>query len=74
MLFLRSGLLAAAYTDLCSTLGRQVAVTFPNDEVSNAVAVGIGADGALLVRPSEAAASEPLREIRAADVVHVRPE
>ncbi len=69
----RSGL-AAAYTDLCSTLGRQVTVTFPNDEVSNAVAVGIGADGALLVRPSEAAASEPLREIRAADVVHVRPE
>jgi BirA family biotin operon repressor/biotin-[acetyl-CoA-carboxylase] ligase len=66
--------LADAYTQACSTLGQRVRVTQPNNQVLIGQAVGIGPDGALLVRADGAEPTSAPIEIRAADVVHVRPE
>lgn len=68
----RAGLVEA-YTLLCSTVGARVSVSLPSGEVFVGTALGVGTDGALLVRADLALPTDPPREIRAADVVHIRP-
>ena len=60
--------LAAAYTELCTTVGREVRVDLPGAGALRGTATGIDADGRLLL--------ESLGEhvaVGAGDVVHVRP-
>jgi len=63
-----SGLLAA-YRALCATLGRDVRVELPANQVLEGVAEDIDADGCLLVRP---AGASTVTRVSAGDVVHVR--
>ncbi|RRR97567.1 biotin--[acetyl-CoA-carboxylase] ligase [Glycomyces terrestris] len=51
------------------TLGRQVAVSFPNGRSLTGRAVGIDADGRLRVDPGDG----PVETVAAGDVVHLRP-
>ncbi|MFD0272610.1 biotin--[acetyl-CoA-carboxylase] ligase [Kitasatospora sp. NPDC127111] len=64
-----SGLLPA-YTDRCTTLGREVRVHLPGDRELLGEAVAIDGDGRLVVRTPDGAR----RAVGAGDVVHVRPE
>ncbi len=66
--------LLQAYQHRCTTLGRQVRVDLGGGEELLGTAVAITADGALQVKPSSGAngKSQPLIEIRAGDVIHVR--
>jgi BirA family biotin operon repressor/biotin-[acetyl-CoA-carboxylase] ligase len=68
----RSGL-REAYLQACATVGQRVQVSLPDGQVLIGTALGVGLDGALLVRPDLDLPNAPPREIRAADVVHVRP-
>ena len=60
--------LHAAVTARCSTIGRRVRVSMPGDQTLEGVAVGLDADGRLLVDADGA-----VQAISAGDVVHVRP-
>ncbi|MFF7989870.1 biotin--[acetyl-CoA-carboxylase] ligase [Kitasatospora xanthocidica] len=62
--------LMRAYTDRCTTLGRQVKVHLPGDTELVGEAVAIDGDGRLVVRTPDGAR----RAVGAGDVVHVRPE
>jgi BirA family transcriptional regulator, biotin operon repressor / biotin---[acetyl-CoA-carboxylase] ligase len=63
-----SGLLAT-YRALCATLGRDVRVELPADEILEGVAEDIDADGCLLVRPANASTAT---RVSAGDIVHLR--
>lgn len=66
-----SGGLAAGYSDRCTTLGRAVEVHVGGGTVLAGVAVGIGPDGALLVRAPDAP-DAPVLPVRAGDVRHLQ--
>jgi BirA family transcriptional regulator, biotin operon repressor / biotin---[acetyl-CoA-carboxylase] ligase len=51
------------YRNLCETLGKQVLVTLPGSEILEDVAIAISEEGSLLLKT---------REIRVADIVHLR--
>ncbi|MDN3357057.1 biotin--[acetyl-CoA-carboxylase] ligase [Actinomadura sp. DC4] len=59
--------LRAAYRELCATLGRQVRVELPGDEVLTGTAVDVEEAGRLVVR-----AADGDHLLSAGDVVHVR--
>lgn len=59
--------LAAALTARCGTIGREVRVELPAAEAVTGLAVGIDADGRLLVRSGDV-----VRPFSAGDVVHLR--
>lgn len=61
--------LRAAYADVCSTLGREVDVHLPADEVRRGEALAIDARGALVVSSTEGTFT-----VGAGDVIHVRPQ
>jgi len=61
--------LAAAYRERCLTLGREVRVLLPGDDVVHGIAGDVDADGRLVVRP---AGGGPDRALGAGDVEHVR--
>jgi len=58
------------YRRLCATLGRQVRVELPGDELVEGKAVEVAVDGHLLV---EVDGGRALRRIGVGDVVHLRP-
>jgi BirA family biotin operon repressor/biotin-[acetyl-CoA-carboxylase] ligase len=60
--------LSAAYSELCSTLGRGVRVDLPTGEVLVGEAVRIAPGGGLVVRTDDGETT-----VGAGDVVHVRP-
>lgn len=70
------------YLHRCDTVGRRVRVLLPGDTVLTGTAIGIDADGRLLVRPADGDApgtadgdprsGRPVA-VSAGDVVHVRP-
>jgi BirA family transcriptional regulator, biotin operon repressor / biotin---[acetyl-CoA-carboxylase] ligase len=64
----RSGL-RARYTELSGTIGRQVRAELPGGQALSGPAVGIDADGRLLVGSSSGTGTVP---VAAADVVHLR--
>jgi len=67
--------LALAYSQRCSTIGRNVHATLANGEVLVGLAEGIGQDGSLFVRPQRAQPGSGTPEIvhlRVADILHVR--
>jgi BirA family transcriptional regulator, biotin operon repressor / biotin---[acetyl-CoA-carboxylase] ligase len=64
----RSGV-GAAYRERCSTIGRDVRVELPGDQVLVGAAEGVDDDGRLLVRARDG----EVRALAAGDVVHVRP-
>ena len=51
------------YRELCRTIGQNVSATLPDGKVVEDLAIGISEDGSLLLRS---------REIRVADIVHLR--
>jgi BirA family biotin operon repressor/biotin-[acetyl-CoA-carboxylase] ligase len=61
--------LRMAYADVCSTLGRQVEVHLPGDEVRRGEALDIDARGALVVSSADGTFT-----VGAGDVIHVRPQ
>lgn len=63
-----TGALHAAYTGMCSTVGRAVRVGMPSGEDLDGDAVAVDADGRLLVRSAHGTTA-----LGAGDVVHVRP-
>ena len=63
-----SGLLAE-YRAACATLGRQVRVELPADQVLAGLAADVDAGGRLLVRPADAPSATA---VSAGDVVHLR--
>lgn len=63
-----AGGLAAAYRDLCTTVGRRVRVHLPGDHVLEGTATGVDSQARLLVRGPDGE-----RALSAGDVVHVRP-
>lgn len=64
----RSGL-RARYTELSGTIGRQVRAELPGGQALSGPAVGVDADGRLLVGSSSGTGTVP---VAAADVVHLR--
>lgn len=64
----RTGELRAAYSAVCSTLGRTVEVHLPDGQVTVAEAIDIDAHGSLVL-----AGDEGTTVLSAGDVVHVRP-
>lgn len=64
--------LRPVYTDRCATIGKRVRVLLAEGRELVGQAEDIGADGSLLVRPSEGAHGRGLIEVRAADVRHLR--
>jgi BirA family transcriptional regulator, biotin operon repressor / biotin---[acetyl-CoA-carboxylase] ligase len=66
----RASGVAPAYRERCTTIGRQVVVHLPGDDLLAGVAEGVDDDGCLLVRPADGSA---VRALAAGDVVHVRP-
>jgi len=71
--------LRAAYLEHSGTIGRQVRAELPGGQALSGLAVGIDADGRLLVRSSSATepggAADPVGSVvavAAADVVHLR--
>lgn len=60
------------YRSRCDTIGRQVRVELPHGSPLEGVAVGVAADGALLVRPDGAGDGATPTAVHAGDVVHVR--
>ena len=60
--------LQAAYTGLCDTLGRTVRVQLPSGDDLTGEAIGVDAEGRLLVRTEHGVTT-----LGAGDVVHVRP-
>jgi BirA family biotin operon repressor/biotin-[acetyl-CoA-carboxylase] ligase len=64
--------LLEVYRSRCDTIGRQVRVELPNGSSLDGVAVGVAADGALLVRPDGSADDATPTAVHAGDVVHVR--
>ncbi|WP_304451840.1 biotin--[acetyl-CoA-carboxylase] ligase [Nocardiopsis sp. YSL2] len=60
--------LAAAYRELCVTIGRRVRVHLPGDGLLEGVAAGVDGDARLLVDGPEGRTA-----LSAGDVVHVRP-
>lgn len=68
--------LRQAYTTRCATLGRRVRVQFANDRPIVGIAEALSPDGALQIRtlsPHPRSQPMPLIDVRAADVVHLRP-
>jgi BirA family biotin operon repressor/biotin-[acetyl-CoA-carboxylase] ligase len=65
----RTSGLRAAYLKSCDTLGRQVQIALPSEEVLAGEAVGVDDEGRLLVRPG--IGGLPVA-VAAGDVVHVR--
>ena len=61
--------LRTAYTDVCSTIGREVDVHLPGDEVRRGEALHIDARGALVVSTGDGTFT-----VGAGDVIHVRPQ
>jgi len=61
--------LRRAYADVCSTLGRQVEVHLPADEVRRGEALDIDSRGALVVSSDDGTFT-----VSAGDVIHVRPQ
>jgi len=61
------GVIVAEYRTLCSTIGMDVRVELPVNQLSG-IARGIADDGALIVE-----ANGELHEVAAGDVIHVRP-
>lgn len=61
--------LRTAYADVCSTLGRNVEVHLPGDEIRRGMALDIDSRGALVV-----SADGGTFTVSAGDVVHVRPQ
>ena len=59
---------AAAYADVCSTLGREVDVHLPGDDVRRGEALDVDDRGALVVSTADGTFT-----VGAGDVVHVRP-
>ncbi len=66
----RSGL-RAGYTRRSGTIGRQVRAELPSGQALSGSAVGVDADGRLLVRSSSSAGATEV-PVAAADVVHLR--
>jgi len=66
--------LLEAYRSRCDTIGRRVRVELPRGEPLEGTAVGVAADGALLVRPAGTEEGTPPMAVHAGDVVHVRSE
>jgi len=68
--------LRAAYLERCGTIGRQVRAELPGGQALSGPAVGVDADGRLLVRSSSATdpagAAGSVVAVAAADVVHLR--
>ena len=62
-----AGVVVNEYRTLCSTIGMEVRVELPANQLMG-IARGIAADGALLVE-----ANGQLHEVAAGDVIHVRP-
>ncbi|HEV7755424.1 MAG TPA: biotin--[acetyl-CoA-carboxylase] ligase [Mycobacteriales bacterium] len=62
--------LRRVYAESCDTIGRYVRVQLPGDAVLAGEAVGVDADGRLVVRPDRGGADVA---VAAGDVVHVRP-
>ena len=60
--------LRTAYADVCSTLGREVELHLPGDEVRHGEALDIDSRGALVVSTLDGTLT-----VGAGDVVHVRP-
>jgi BirA family biotin operon repressor/biotin-[acetyl-CoA-carboxylase] ligase len=60
--------LHAAYTEVCDTLGREVAVSLPGEDRLEGIATGIDADGRLVLRAGDGGQ----RAVAAGDVVHLR--
>jgi BirA family transcriptional regulator, biotin operon repressor / biotin---[acetyl-CoA-carboxylase] ligase len=67
----RSGL-RAAYVERSGTIGRQVRAELPGGQALSGSAVGVDADGRLLVRSSAGPSSAGTVPVAAADVVHLR--
>ena len=61
--------LRTAYADVCSTLGREVDVHLPGDEVRRGEALNFDARGALVVSSADGTFT-----VGAGDVIHVRPQ
>jgi len=71
--------LRAAYVERSGTIGRQVRAELPGGQALSGLAIGVDADGRLLVRSSsateQAGAADPVGSVAAvaaADVVHLR--
>jgi BirA family transcriptional regulator, biotin operon repressor / biotin---[acetyl-CoA-carboxylase] ligase len=68
--------LRAAYLEHSGTIGRQVRAELPGGQALSGLAIGLDADGRLLVRSSSATgpagAADPVVAVAAADVVHLR--
>jgi len=60
--------LHAAYAGLCDTVGRTVRVQLPSGDDLTGEAIGVDAEGRLLVRTEHGVTT-----LGAGDVVHVRP-
>ncbi|WP_017574055.1 biotin--[acetyl-CoA-carboxylase] ligase [Nocardiopsis halotolerans] len=60
--------LAAAYRDMCVTVGRRVRVHLPGDRLLEGTATGVDVEARLLVRGPDGE-----RALSVGDVVHVRP-
>lgn len=63
------GALRTAYADVCSTLGREVDLHLPADEVRRGEALDIDSRGALVVSTADGTLT-----VGAGDVIHVRPQ
>jgi BirA family biotin operon repressor/biotin-[acetyl-CoA-carboxylase] ligase len=61
--------LRTAYADVCSTLGREVDLLLPADEIRRGEALDIDSRGALVVSTADGTLT-----VGAGDVVHVRPQ
>ncbi|MGN6299723.1 MAG: biotin--[acetyl-CoA-carboxylase] ligase [Angustibacter sp.] len=66
----RRSSVGAAYRERCATIGQQVRVELPGEQVLTGEAEGVDDEGRLLVR----AHSGDVRALAAGDVVHVRPD
>jgi BirA family biotin operon repressor/biotin-[acetyl-CoA-carboxylase] ligase len=64
----RSGI-QASYRELCATLGRQVRVQLPGDQVLAGVAEDVDAEGRLVIRET---GTSTVQAISAGDVIHLR--
>ena len=61
--------LRTAYADVCSTIGREVDIHLPGDEIRRGEALDIDARGALVVSSADGTFT-----VGAGDVIHVRPQ
>ncbi|BCA53172.1 putative Biotin-(Acetyl-CoA-carboxylase) ligase [Nitrospira sp. KM1] len=67
--------IAQAYNRRCSTLGKRIKASLTGGQDFIALARSIGPDGSLIVephRPESDVRREPIRHLRAADIIHLR--